>query len=455
MDNGLNMNVAIAGAGLTGLTLAFYLTRAGIPVHIFEKSSRTGGVIQTHRENGFILESGPNTGVLSHPEAMELMEELSDLCDLEIADVAAKARWIWKSGKWEPLPSGLWDGIKTPLFTFSDKLRLLGEPFRKKGENPNETLKELVLRRMGKSFLDYAVDPFILGIYSGDPALLVPKYALPKLYRLEQDYGSFIGGTLKKAKLPKTERDKKATREIFSVKGGLNNLISALTQKTGKDHITLNCENLVFEKKEQNRYVCNFSEDTFTHVVSTTGAYELVKLFPFCDPESLKAINRLNYARVVQVSLGFQEWNGIPLRAFGGLVPFRENRDILGVLFLSSFLKKRAPEKGALLSVFLGGIRKPAMADLPDEQIMQLVEKEITQMLGLPVFQPDLIKIFRYEHAIPQYGVESEGKLRAVEMLENQHSGVILAGNIRDGIGMADRIRQGKMIADKLIAEKA
>jgi protoporphyrinogen/coproporphyrinogen III oxidase len=119
--------------------------------------------------------------------------------------------------KWEPLPSGIIKGITTPLFTFPDKLRLLGEPFRKKGENPNETLADLVLRRMGKSFLDYAIDPFILGIYSGDPAKLVTKFAFPKLYRLEQDYGSFIKGALKKAKEPKTEREKKATKEIFSV----------------------------------------------------------------------------------------------------------------------------------------------------------------------------------------------------------------------------------------------
>ena len=138
-------------------------------------------MINTTLIDGFIFESGPNTGVLSHPEAAELLDELKGDCELEIADSNAKARWIWRKGKWEPLPSGLLSGITTPLFSFPDKLRLLGEPFRKKGKNPQETLAELVMRRMGKSFLNYAVDPFILGIYSGDPAKLVTKYALPKL----------------------------------------------------------------------------------------------------------------------------------------------------------------------------------------------------------------------------------------------------------------------------------
>ena len=250
MSDSKQITVAIIGAGLTGLTTAFYLKRAGINFQVFEKSDKPGGVINTVTKNGFTFETGPNTGVLGQPEAAELIENLRNECELEIADENAKARWIWKGKKWEPLPSGILGGIKTPLFTFADKLRLLGEPFRKKGTNPNETLKELVLRRMGQSFLDYAVDPFILGIYSGDPAKIVPKYALPKLYRLEQEYGSFIGGSIKKARQPKTDWEKKATREVFSVKGGLKNLIDALVKNIGEENIIYNCNDLRFEKTD-------------------------------------------------------------------------------------------------------------------------------------------------------------------------------------------------------------
>ena len=452
MNENTKPKVAIVGAGLTGLTTAFYLKKGGVDVQVFEKAGRAGGVIKTNSENGFTFESGPNTGVLGQPEALELFENLQGDCELEIADEAAKARWIWKAGKWEPLPSGLIGGITTPLFTFSDKLRLLGEPFRKRGTNPDETLKELVLRRMGKSFLDYAVDPFILGIYSGDPAKLVPKYALPKLYRLEQDYGSFIGGTIKKARLPKTDWDKKATREIFSVKGGLENLVKALVKNIGEENITLNCDSLSFTKTEKG-FQRTQHIDTFTHVISTVGGYELSHLFPFADVEKIIQINQLEYAKVVQVSIGFKEWEGVDLKAFGGLVPFKENRGILGVLFLSSFLKNKAPKNGALLSVFLGGVRKPEMVELNDGQIVDIVEKEIKEMMGLEKFEPDVLRIFRYQHAIPQYGVESEQKLKAIDTLEKMYPGLILAGNIRDGIGMADRIKQGKILATQIIKE--
>ncbi len=443
--------IAVIGGGLTGLTTAFYLKKAGKDVLVFEQSNRVGGVIKTSHEKGFTFESGPNTGVLSHPETVDLLENLKDDCEIEVADESAKARWIWKNGKWEPLPSGLIGGIATPLFSFADKLRLLGEPFRKKGQNPNETLAELVLRRMGKSFLEYAVDPFILGIYSGDPAKLVPKYALPKLYRLEQDYGSFIGGTIKKARVQKSDWEKKATREIFSVKGGLENLIRALVKNIGKENIILNCNSLSFRKVSDHQFKSNFSETTFTHVISTAGAYQLPALFPFADTKKLNSINRLEYAKVVQVSLGFKEWKGIPLNAFGGLVPFKENRSLLGVLFLSSFLKNKAPENGAQLSVFLGGIRKPEMVDLDDQKIIEIVKKEVTEMMGLNSFEPDLLKISRYQHAIPQYGKESEEKLNAINDLEKEFPGLILAGNIRDGIGMADRIKQAHTISRELV----
>jgi protoporphyrinogen/coproporphyrinogen III oxidase len=447
--------IAIIGAGLTGLTAAWYLKKQGISFTLFEKSDRPGGVIKTYHENGFSYEAGPNTGVLGHPEAMELIEELAPDCQIEIADEAAKARWIWKGDRWEPLPSGLISAVTTPLFTFRDKLRLLGEPFRKKGNDPNETLAQMVKRRMGKSFLQYAVDPFILGIYAGDPNFLVTKYAMPKLYNLEQNYGSFIKGAMKKAREPKSERDKKASKEVFSVAGGLQNIIWALVKKVDPVNIHLNCGRIEVKPEGDFNYTIiskNVALGNFSHVISTIGAHELQNLIPFAFDENLQKICCLRYAKVAQVSLGFKKWEGIPLNSFGGLVPFEEHRDILGALFISSFLKNRAPKGGALLSVFLGGLRRPEIATFSDAKIASIVEREIKAMMKLKEFKPDLLKIHHYDHAIPQYGPESAEKIKTIETIESRHPGLILAGNIRDGIGMADRIRQGRAVAEQIAA---
>lgn len=193
------------------------------------------------------------------------------------------------------------------------------------------------------------------------------------------------------------------------------------------------------------------SDKSFSHVVSATGGYALESLFPFISGRELNKILQMDYSRVVQISIGFKHWQGIPLRAFGGLVPSVEQRRILGVLFLSSFLKNRAPEGGALLSVFLGGVRKPGMIDLTDEELIRITGEELTGMLNLQAFNPDLIRVFRYRHAIPQYGVESEEKLKTIDELERKFPGLVLAGNIRNGIGIADRIKQGKEVASHIL----
>lgn len=448
----MEKKVAVIGAGLTGLTTAYYLKKKGISFQVFEQADQVGGVIQTIQQNGFIYENGPSTGVLGQPEAADLIEDLGDACQLEIADEDAKYRWIWKGDCWHALPSGLMGGIGTPLFSWYDKFRILGEPFRKAGTNPDETLAQLVRRRMGESFLKYAVDPFILGIYSGDPEKLVVKYALPKLYNLEQRYGSFIGGTIKKAKEPKSDWDKKATRKVFSMNGGLKSLIGALESKIGSENIKLKSAGLTVSQNGD-KYL--LKDDTgfsgqFDEVISTVGGHSLRKLFPFLPDQQLSKIEAMPYAKVVQVSVGFNKWEGVPIKAFGGLVPFHEKRDVLGVLFLSSFLKHRAPEGGALLSTFLGGVRRPEMVDLSDDEIKHLVEKELKFMMKLTKWDPDLLVINRYQHAIPQYGLESADRLEAIDDLENNFKGLILGGNIRDGIGMADRMKQGRRLSERV-----
>ena len=443
--------VTIIGAGITGLVTAFYLKKQGVPFRILEKNPRTGGVIQTRIKDNFIYEKGPNTGVLSNDEVVELFEDLEGKCKLEIADKTAAIRYVWKGKNWQPLPSGIPAGIKTPLFSFRDKLRILREPFRRKGTNPHETLAELVKRRMGKSFLEYAVDPFILGIYAGDPNYLVPKYALPKLYNLEQQYGSFIGGAIKKKLKERNQYPSKATKQVFSVEGGLENLVKALSHEI-QPALELNCEAIKVHPGN-NGYKITYTQNGNSvevesdYVISTIGAHQLNATFGFLPHDHLKKITNLEYAKVVEITLGFKNWKGFPLNGFGGLVPFKEQRDILGVLFMSSFLKKRAPEEGALLTIFTGGVRRQELTELDDDKLLKIVEKEVGAMMQIEDFNPDLVELSRYDHAIPQYGVTSGERFETIQKIEEQYPGIILAGNIRDGIGMADRIKQARTIA--------
>jgi len=458
MSSNNNNDVVIIGAGLTGLTMGFYLKKAGINFRIIEKSGKTGGVIQTISEKGFLYETGPNTGVISSPEMAELFEDLAEKCKLEIADPSAKRRLIWKQNQWHALPSGLWSAITTPLFTWGDKFRILGEPFRAKGTNPNETLAELVKRRMGKSYLDYAIDPFISGIYAGNPNELVTRYAMPKLWKLEQEYGSFIKGAIQKGKLPKTDRDKKASKEVFSAKGGLSRLIEVLTEAIGPENIILSVENTLVKPTNSGFQLQITTPEQLialetASLVTTCGGYDLPGLLPFLNKEETAPFNDLKYAAVTQVLLGFKKWKGISLKAFGGLVPGKENKNILGVLFTSSFFEGRAPKDGALLSVFMGGTKRPDIAEMDNYEIESLINKDLPRMMSDRSLSPDMIRILRYPKAIPQYTESSGKRFEMINLLQQKYPGLILAGNIRDGIGMADRVKQGRTIAEELIGK--
>ncbi len=443
-----NKKVAIIGAGITGLTTAFYLKKAGIPFAIFEKSDRIGGVMQTKTEGDFLYETGPNSGVISHAEMADLFSDLKGKCTLEIADDASGKRLIWKGKSWHPLPSGLFSAVTTPLFSLSDKFRVLGEPFRKKGSNPHEDLASLVKRRLGKSFLDYAIDPFILGIYAGNPAYIVPKYALPKLYNLEQNYGSFIGGAIKKARIPKTEDDLKANRKIFSAKGGLKNLISALAEEIGSENIHLNTSVEIIDNSFT--VLVNGKNEQFSDIVYTGISKNISTLLPFIEAKLFEPLENLQYAKVVEASIGFKQWRGIKLDAFGGLVPFKEDKNILGVLFMSSLFENRAPKSGALFTVFSGGIRKAHLAELPENELKTIIGNDFKEMMGLKEFNPDLFELNNYKHAIAQYGADSEARLVAIAKIENENSGLHIAGSMRDGVGIADRVKQGKNIAKQI-----
>ena len=452
--NKVKTEITIIGAGLTGLTMAWYLKRAGKKVVLLEKSNKTGGVIDTVNENGFVFEKGPNTGVVATPEVVELFDDLAGKVEMELPNVIGKKRWIWKNGKWQILPQGF-RGITTPLFTVKDKIRIFGEPFRKVGTNPDETLSEMVVRRLGQSFLEYAVDPFISGIYAGDPDRLVTRFALPKLYNLEQTYGSFIKGAHKKHKEPKSYLEKRVSREVFSVKGGFSNLINVLSQEVGNENMIFNISNLQVNKRDDD-FVSTFIFDgrevevLSQKVISTCSGMEVKKIFPLVRSDLMDKASNAVYAKVIQVTVGYRLWDGINIDAFGGLIPSVEKREMLGVLFLSSLFQSRAPDNGALLSVFLGGIKRPDIFDKPDDEIERLVRIEIEETLGSRK-NPDLFKIFRYEHAIPQYEKSTGERLAAVEQIQNLYPGLIIAGNLRDGIGMADRIKQGKQIATQII----
>ncbi len=442
--------IAIIGAGITGLSIAYYLKKANIPFVIFEKSNRVGGVIKTENKNGFLFERGPNTGVISGLELANLLDELKDNLPLKYADEKSKKRLIWKNNRWEALPQGLISGIKTPLFTTRDKLKVATEYFRKKGNYETESLAQTVTRRLGKSFLDYAIDPFVSGVYAGDPEKLITKYAFPKLYNLEDKYGSFIKGSIKLSKIRSKEYKQKVNKKIFSFEKGLQQLPDELYKIIGKEQVKFNQKDLKIHYK--GNYKFQIDNECFTHVISTVKPQDLTTIAQFIPFQETKSLQKMKYAKIIHVNIGFNQWKGENLDAFGGLLPTKENKDILGILYMSSQFPERVPSGGALFSVFLGGTKKEYIFDYKDDKIKSIIADHFKTLLNLDKFLPYLFEINRYPSAIAQYGKESKEKLEAIRSIENKFQGFLIKGSIKDGIGISDRITQAYLTTKKIIS---
>lgn len=452
-DTWREVPVVIIGGGLTGLSLAAQLDIDGIPFVLLERAERLGGQIRTLTKDGFTFDVGPNTGSVSTPEVAELFQYAAPDAVLEEADKAAEKRWIWKGDRFHEIPNGVISGLLTPLFSWRDKLGIPFEPFRKKGTDLNETVGALAERRLGKSMVDYAIDPFIGGVYAGDPYNLVTRLALPKLYNLEQTYGSFIGGAMRKAREPKSERDKLATKRVFSAVGGLERLVEALSKRivrTGE--VVLGAEEVQIHPAEDGMWQVTYTASRVGEVrllardvVTTVRADLLPALFPDAWHDRLRLISQLPYAPVTEVVVGFNHLPNVDRGAFGGLVPSKERRQILGILFPSSCFRGRVPyEDGALFTIFMGGLRSPEVVQKSPEEQIEIALSELYEMMKIPrSIQPDLVHIAQYAKAIPQYDRGTDERHRMIHQVEQEHSGLHLASGIIGGIGMASRITQG------------
>lgn len=460
----MKKRVAVIGGGITGLTAAFRLKQSGHSVTLFEASDRAGGVIRSVERDGWLAECGPNTMLETSTAITRLVEDP----DLGIADrrrdasPAGGTRYILKKGKPVMLPGSLGGFLKTSLFSLKAKLALATEPFcsRLPADAEEESLADFVRRRLGQEFLDYAINPFVAGVYAGDPENLSVKYGFPKLYALEQKYGSMIRGQILGAReRRKSGSVSKDRAKQLSFDTGLQVLTDALAQNL-KQHFRLATEVTSIGKTEDGRWSLQSNKgvvvDFFDEVILALPAHRLAALI-FPDEgtgsgakQRLKALREIVYPPVSSVVLGFRrEQVAHSLNGFGTLNPEVEKVNTLGTLFTSTLFPERAPEGHVLLTTYVGGARQAELALLPEDERVDLVLKDLRSIYGIsgePVFQHS----FLYKKAIPQYEVGYEKYLEVMKQFEVDCPGIHLAGHCRDGISLADSIVSGEKVAEKI-----
>jgi protoporphyrinogen/coproporphyrinogen III oxidase len=447
-------SVGIIGGGITGLTAAFQLQKAGIPFTLYEASDRVGGPIQSVREGQYLAECGPNTILEISPVIFEMVRELGLESRRLYCDPAAANRYIARNGHPVALPTSPLEFLRTPLFSAKAKLRLALEPFIRRSEaHTEESVAEFVIRRLGAEFLDYAINPMVGGVYAGDPVLLSVKHAFPKLHALEQRYGSLIGGQILGARQRKQRGTvSKQNAPKFSFDEGLEVFTRALANRL---HDSISLRHRISRLRRTDHGWTVFAKssgietaDEHSALIIAVPAHNLACLkFEGVDFPSLSALSEIDYPPVASVVLGFRrDQVKHPLDGFGVLVPEAERMNILGTIFSSSLFPRRAPAGFVMLTSYLGGARAPELATCNESILVEHTLRDLSQLLGV-TGAPTYRHCFVFKHAIPQYNLGFGRFTDLMTRAEAAAPGLLIGGHCRNGISLGDSIASGHEMA--------
>lgn len=442
--------VAVLGAGLTGLSAARHLAQGGRRVVVFDAGEAVGGVIRSERHaDGWLIEAGPNS-MQETPAVAELVRELGLDPLRQAAAPAAKNRYVVRGGRLKALPFSPPAFFKTDMFSLRTKLRLAREVFRRRRPRRGDLpLADFFREHFGQELLDYALDPFVSGIYAGDAAKLSARHAFPSLWKAEQEHGSLIRGQIAAARAKKARGEPTAPPPIISFADGLATLPRAIAEALPEGSVRLGQGVRRLVPSAAGWIVDTAPAERFSRVLVALPAPALsrLELGPPGAQTSLASLDHLEHPPVTSLFLGFKrEHVAHPLDGFGALFPSVEKRPLLGVLFNSTLFPGRAPEGCVGLTVMLGGARHADLARHPLEYQLPIVLRQLAELLGVRG-EPVFVRRTHWPRAIAQYQLHHDAHLEVVAAAEKRLPGLHIGGSVRDGIGLPACLAAGRRLA--------
>jgi protoporphyrinogen/coproporphyrinogen III oxidase len=454
----------VVGAGISGLATAYALQKAGIATRVVEAAGRPGGVIQSLKRDGYLLECGPQS--FSGNSFISVMcRDLGIMEERVLADPKAP-RYVLIDGKLQNVPMG--PGLLASSFmSGGTRTAILRDIFGKsESPEPDESVAEFIRRKFSPTLLDRLVGPFVSGIYAGDPEKLSLRAAFPILYEAEKAAGSITRGVFKVIKQRKAANGtqpqvpkEKATLQTF--RDGNETLIRAIATRLG-ERLTCGTEVTRIEALDSGRepkaarFRVSLRGPKGEEIVETERLILSVptetagRLLEPLDLGFAAQLTAIGYSGVAVVSLGYRKGDvGDSLAGFGFLVPRSSGLSILGTVWNSSLFPGRAPEGEALLTSFVGGATNPGAIGKSPDQLVSQVHRELSPLLGLrkePVFSNVTI----WQRAIPQYNLGHTARIAAIESLRTCFPGLYFSGNYLNGPAIGTCVEHAMKVADEI-----
>ena len=453
----MGLRVAIVGGGITGLSTAYYLAKAGVQPVLIEARPRLGGVIQTERVEGCVIEGGPDSFLSVKPAAMDLIRELGLAGDVIGSNDHLRKTYVWKNGRLVALPDGLMmmvptrimPMVTTPLLSWPTKIRmgleLLQAPRRRDGD---QSVADFVTAHYGAEAVDFLAEPLLAGIYGGAPSELSVRSVLPRFVELEAKYGSLTKGVLAERRNAARSNGAPLFRTL---KGGLGQLVAALEAFLDGKMEVLHRRAVLLERTERG-FRIRLDTDWLEadRVVLACEAHQAAALAP--DARAAELLGAVGYGSSMTVALGFTSADfPHPLDGFGFLVPKRERRRLVACTWVGTKFSHRVPDGQVLLRCFLGGTGDPGVLNESDEVVTSTVLEELHRIVRFEA-QPSFARVFRWPRSMAQYGVGHQERMKELAERLSAVPGLHVAGNAYEGIGIPDCIRTGKQAAEKIAA---
>jgi oxygen-dependent protoporphyrinogen oxidase len=429
----------VIGGGISGLTSAYYLRKAGVQVKIVEPE-RAGGVVRSSSQDGFTFEHGPNV-LVEKPEIRDLLTELGLASRVVFPAHANYLQQIYVGGV-HNAPKSLKALFQTPLIPGGAKLSL---PFKAmfsrlaKSGVEDMSVYELFSPLLGKEGVMNLLDPVLKGIYGGDLRKLSARSLFPSLWEHLAGGGTMIGYLLGKRSQQK--------RSIFVLRGGLESLIDSLlaSQHDGAELARSVIRQRVTDISWRENFAVTLGDQTVLNAdavfVATAGSAS-AQFLGSLDRQLSFDLAAQRSAPLTVVHCSVPRDADVPARSFGVLFGEGQTRGILGVMYNSMLFPHMAPADYHLLTVCVGGIRDAQAADRDDKSLGFEVERTLQEKLGIAGART--IHVARWKRAIPQLEIGHYRVVESMRKLEARYSGLHFVGTDVGGVGVPDRVQAAR-----------
>nr|QEG99475.1 chloroplast protoporphyrinogen IX oxidase 1 [Lolium rigidum] len=459
----LSADCVIVGGGISGLCTAQALaTKYGVSdLLVTEARARAGGNITTvdRPDEGYLWEEGPNSFQPSDPVlTMAVDSGLKD--DLVFGDPNAPRFVLWQ-GKLRPVPSKPGDLPFFDLMSIPGKLRAgLGAlGIRPPPPGREESVEEFVRRNLGAEVFERLIEPFCSGVYAGDPSKLSMRAAFGKVWRLEENGGSIIGGTIKaiqdRGKNPKPPRDPRLPtpkgQTVASFRKGLAMLPNAIASRLGSK-VKLSWKLTGITKSDNQGYVLAYETPEGVvsvqakSVIMTIPSYIASEILRPLSSDAADGLSKFYYPPVAAVTVSYPTEairkecliDG-ELQGFGQLHPRSQGVETLGTIYSSSLFPNRAPAGRVLLLNYIGGATNTGIVSKTESDLVEAVDRDLRKMLINPTApDPLALGVRVWPQAIPQFLIGHLDRLDAAKsaLARGGCSGLFLGGNYVAGVAL-------------------